>query len=193
MYQDEPSQARHDDKTAEGLIWIVTRTLSASVVVFLRRDFGEHFLGVSGVLVLVVVPLFAGCFPGHDPVPLLSFLAAYFAMCVVARVGVVRRNWRGARLHSQYSGTPRLATLLPSVPETVLKRWVEPPLVIFTGLLIVSWNDPLGSFLFWAGCALAVGEHLNGMWDRQQITRMHDAYLEQSHTNGRFRRLRAGA
>jgi hypothetical protein len=161
--------------------------------VFLRRDFGEHFLGIPGALVLLVVPLFAGCFPQHDLRPIMVFLAAYFAMCVVARIGILRRKWRGVHWHSQYSGTPRLLSLLPSVDEAIIKRWIEPPLVILSGLMIVSWNDPLGSLLFWAGCALAVAEHMNGMWDRHQMIRMADAYLEQTHTNERFRRMRSGA
>src|SRR5690348_4266544 len=105
MY-DSDQTSSEQGMSGETLIWIASRTLSASVVVFLRRDFGENFLGIPGVLVLLVVPIFAGCFPKRDPYPLLWFLALYFAMCIVARIGRFRLEQRGFRCHSQYSGTP---------------------------------------------------------------------------------------
>ncbi len=79
-------------------------------------------------------------------------------MVLVARVGMFRRYWRGEYVHSYYSGTPWLATLLPFLPEWFLKVWVEPPLVFFIGVNVATYNNPLGSYLVWAGLALFICE-----------------------------------
>jgi hypothetical protein len=190
--RDESQGGGGPDQSGEALVWIVARTLSASVVVFLRKDFGKHFLGIPGVIALIVIPLFAGVFRGHDLRPMLYFWEAYFAMCVAHRIGGLRRAWKGVHLHSQYSGTPRLCRLFPTIPESIIKRCIEPALIVLAGLLATSWNEPLGSYLVWAGIALAIAENLTGISERRRMTDMLDGYLDQSYRARQFGHARSG-
>lgn len=194
MSNEPPQNSNDQDAGANFLIQVTIRSFARSVAVFLRKDLGSEYLGVAGVAALLIIPLFAGIFPRAEAGPLLWFLAAYFGMVLVARVGMFRRYWRGEHIYSFYSGTPRLATLLPFLPEWFLKVWVEPPLVFFIGVNVATYNNPLGSYLVWAGLALFICEVQVAFEDSQRTRRMRDARIEQLHTREqveRFGRRRA--
>jgi hypothetical protein len=175
------------NKVMNGFIWVIVRAFATSVTVFLRHNFGEAYLGPQAVAVLLIIPLFAGSFPGHDQVPILYFLGAYLCMCLYSRLCVLRRWWQGIRYHSQYSGTPWLLGVISTFSEPIVKTWIEPPLTILLGYCLLDWNDPLGSWIFYSGIALWIIE-LQSAWNSYQDLRgMRDSYLEQLYMNRRFR------
>lgn len=176
--RDEADSPYLKDETLHNVLWFVLKMFSASVVVFWRHGFGEQFLGPSAAAVLIAIPAWTCVFPMHSPEPLLVFLAAYFAMVLVARFSTLRRWWRGVPTHSQYTGASRLAALLPCVAERHIKLWIEPTLTMLLGLALHLDYPPLSSWLFWGGACLFIEDATYGFWNYRTEQRRTDLLIE---------------
>jgi hypothetical protein len=82
-------------RNSPAILIFICRSLATSVEVFIHRDIGERYLGTQAVAVLFIVPLFGLGREGYDLRLLLGFLPAYLVMCVIARIGMLKRRWRG--------------------------------------------------------------------------------------------------
>jgi len=191
--QQQPSDNEPFDVLSQivpRLVHFVIKSWGTAVEVFLRKDFGAEYLGTQAAFVLLLIPIYIAMAPEFDPRPMLIYLVGYIGMCLVHRISVIRRNWRGEYGHQYYNGVPRLGRYFPKLSEVAVKTWIEPLAVLGCGLLLIPLFPPLGLFLLIGeGCALF--RMLD--WDlrmRRQAREMHDAMIEQEAVADRFRELR---
>ncbi|MCA9639500.1 MAG: hypothetical protein KC492_02370 [Myxococcales bacterium] len=169
---------------------LLSQTLEASVVVFLRTNVGERFLGLQAGAVIPLVLVYSVFWEGHDVRPLFAFLGCYLLACLSLRFRGIWHRRRGEIVHSQYSGTPLLmrAPLLRRwLSERATKSTVEPLLVLLLGYLLLSASAPLGSYLMLAAGGQFVSFQLALAYERQRLMDARDAYIEQRHMAERFR------
>ncbi|MCE9592333.1 MAG: hypothetical protein K8S99_17650 [Planctomycetes bacterium] len=180
------------DQWRSGMSCIVffARSLAVSVEVFLRRGFGERYIGLQAAVAMPIILFFGVFFPEDDPGPMLWFLLAYLVMCVRARIDGFRRRRRGElRSHSFYNGWPRLARVNPKFTESQVKRKTEPLLVLAVGYLVWQLNRPLGMYLILSAAALFLVAVLTERYERARAMDMNDAVIEQHRLAERFREL----
>jgi small basic protein len=161
-----------------------------SVEVFLRTGFGVRYVGSKGAMVLLIVPMFLILFSQkHDPRPLCWFLAAYLVMCVLARVGSLRRQTLGDRTHSFYSGRPRLMGIFRFLSEVTVKQFVEPLFVAVAAVFVGNYNAPLGMYLLGAAACIGLSVFNSELSMRRRVMEMTDAVSEQHVIAERFREI----
>lgn len=180
-------------KTALGWVAFISGALAVSVEVFLHRSrsFGERYVGLQAVAVILIVPIYSMFWEDYDLMPLMRFLGAFLFMCLLVRLGgLVRRRRDGPEVHSRYTGTPRLMRLMPRADERKVKAALEPLLVFFAGIFASPTSEPLGGYLILASVGLAVSVRLSVGYERQRVIDMNDAYLEQRYIAKRFREMR---
>jgi len=165
---------------------LLVRTFAYSVEVFLRRRFGIRYGALESGLVLLLVPVYAAYWEGHDVRPLAWFLMAYAVVCVFHRLGCMFRS-RRSPIPRTYTGWPRLATLLPWLSEKTLKLYVEPFAVVGLALLFRTANPPLCIYLCIAGyCLMIHSFSLDQNLDRE-ASDMYDRAARQQAVVERFR------
>jgi hypothetical protein len=191
--QDRGPSPFQQAKAALGWVAFIAGVLAVSVEVFLHRSrsFGERYVGLQGAAVLLIVPVFAAFWPGHDLRPLFWFLAAYLCMCFLVRVGVaIRLHREGPVQHSRYNGYPRAGWLTRRIGEEKVKLMVEPLLVFLAGILTLPYSEPLGAYLMLASAGLSLSVHLTVGYERMRIQNMNDAAIEQRDFAEGFRNRR---
>lgn len=179
-------------RAAASFLVLAAQVLAAPVEPILRRRFGRHYFGVPSAIALISLPLWCVFWPQEDPQPLLVFWALFIFMQLVARVEGMRMAARGEITHSRYNGTPRLARLLPRMPEEKIKGDVEPWLVVICGVLLLSVSLPLGTYLVAAGLSLGCVAGVMESVARARATQLYDAWLETADQGDRFRAMQRG-
>ncbi len=188
--QQEPSSAERLKATANWVFFVVRSLAVIAEVSFLRKGFGERYLGMQTFFALPVLLVYMAFWPGHDPRPLLWYLVLYLVMCGVARIDIARRRRAGLCVHSRHNGFPRIARLCPGMSEVAIKRSAEPLLVAGMGMLVAMVNLPLGFFLLLTAVALFLTTGMNEAYERVRALDMHDMVIEQQQIAERFRTLR---
>jgi hypothetical protein len=171
------------------LLSFVSSCFAISIVPFIRKDFGERYLGwlnlffgytvVANFLFLgTVVAGLGGAFLhigiGGAPVMQLFWLA-FVALSLYHRREIARKNKAGEKWHSMYLGTSILP--LPFSREFVYK-FAEPCLVIVGGWLLSGISTLPGVWLMIAGSSLFINNHLIYHKQRQAILDIRDAEIE---------------
>jgi hypothetical protein len=169
----------------ESLI-IIIEGIAFTTLAFMRRRFGDKFVGLQAGVALVFILLFGAFFPGHDLRPLMGFLAAYVVMC--AWHNLSRRQ--GLKVHSRYSGIPRLQRFFKRASEETIKARHEPVLILVLGGLISLINVPLGALLLWSAIAITMNEITLHAAMQNRLREMNDQYIEQRCVLDRFRHER---
>lgn len=175
--QNEPSLIERMKATHSRGVFIC-QSLAITVEVFLHRRFGRRYggiaAGVGGLLIFLVMAFGAP----YSPMPMLLFLGAYILMLAAVRIERVAAEARGEVRHSRYNGEPRLARFFPKLDEISIKRWIEPPLVMFVGMLTMGFSPPLGLYLFFAG--IAMGVNVSGIvaYERAKATAAVDSLID---------------
>lgn len=192
MQQQSPKPLSFRERYTAMASWLglLSQTLEASVVVFLRSNVGERFLGLQAAAVIPVVLVYSVFWQGHDIRPLLAFLACYLLACLSLRMRGIWHRRRGEIVHSQYSGTPiilRAPLLRRWLGERAAKGTLEPLLVLLVGYLLLPASEPLGSYLMLAAGGQLVSFQLALAYERQRLMDARDAYIEQRHMAERFR------
>ncbi|MBL8827916.1 MAG: hypothetical protein JNM18_13145 [Planctomycetaceae bacterium] len=172
------------------LLKFICGSLATSVEVFIHRDIGERYLGTQAAAVLVIVPLFGLGWEGYDLRLLFWFLPAYLVMCLIARIGMLKRRWRGEQGHSYYTGWPRGFSGRGKVSELTMKRFLEPLAILTIGGFVCALDPPLGTYLMFAAGGLFISVNLSAEEDRTRVLDMHDAVIHQELIAERFRDLR---
>lgn len=191
--QRTPSQSPPDTKASIGWLLFACRALAATVEVFLHRaeTFGERYLGPQVGIALLVLFFFPAFWQGHDPDPVMWFLAAFLAACVVIRVRTQKRRSRGGpQPHTLYSGVPHLSRIAGKMDERTVKSKLEPVLVWLTGFIVAELNRPLGAYLMLAAFGLLIATHAALALERKRALDVHDAFIDQRGVAERFRNLR---
>lgn len=171
------------------LLSLITACFAVSIVPFVRKDFGERYLGwINLFFGYTVVANFtflgtvfaglAGAFLhigiGGAPIMRLFWLA-FVALSIYHRREIARKNKAGIRWHSMYMGTSILP--LPFSQETIYK-FVEPGLVVGCGWLLSGIATLPGVWLMIAGVSLFVNNHIVYYNQRQAILDIRDAEIE---------------
>jgi hypothetical protein len=189
MHNDQSQDSRDTQRYANFLefmmgAWVV------SIEVFIRRFFGENYIGFKGPAVLFLVPFFSLFWQHYDIWPLVQFMGVFLCMCVAARAGTANRKRNGFHMHSKYSGQPLLSLLLPGVSEIRVKQYVEPLFVAAVGYVTREFNEPLGWYLILGAVCMSCSMKINSMyWDRR-VGDLNDAVIEQQYVAERFREMR---
>ena len=96
------------------IVLFIIRTWSTSIEVFLRRDFGDRYLGWQAMAVLILVPLYSLGWRDYDLQWLSWFIPAYLVRCLYVRVCAFTKRQRGEYWHSYYNGWPCCLGRIPS-------------------------------------------------------------------------------
>lgn len=187
------TDGRTDNDPAGGIRFLlfVCHAWATSVEVFLHHAPGTRYLGLQAAFVLVLVPFNVLFWERHDIRGLLYFIPAYIAMCLIARLGMLRRWKRGENCHSYYSGAPRFMGPKAKCSELTFKRVVEPVFVAGIGAsFCILGQQPLGVYLMWAAACLFISVNASALYHDLQAVEMRDSILYQEQIAERFRNLR---
>ena len=173
-------------KNSEGilaLLSLLTSCFSISVVPFIRKDFGERYLGwlnlVFGYTVIANFTFLGGIITmlthrGGQQL-MLVFWGAFILASLWHRREIGRKNKAGDKWHSMYMGTSILP--LPFSRELVYK-FIEPGLVFLAGHLLWTFSGQVGLWLMIAGVSLGINNHIIYHNQRQAILDLRDAEIE---------------
>lgn len=188
--QQNNTSVLDDWKSGFNLVVFFARSFAVSIEVFLRRGFGERYIGMQAAIAVPIIFFFSVFFPHDDPRPMFWFLGAYLLMCVRARIEGIRRRMRGEpRPHSYYNGWPWLSRAAPKFTETQVKLRTEPLLVLAVGYIASLMNRPLGVYIMVSAAALLLTAILTEQYERVRAMDMNDAVIEQRQLAERFREL----
>jgi|GEM_PF-2288674 len=176
---------------------LVSGCFAVSVVPFIRKDFGERYLGwlnlFFGYTVMacfmstaLLIAGLAGPFfrVGIGGVGMMQlFWLAFIALSIYHRREIARKNKVGEKWHSMYLGTSILP--LPFSREFVYK-FAEPGLVILAGWLLSGVASMPGWWLMIAGASLFISNHLVYHKQRQAILDIRDAEIESRNMSKAF-------
>jgi hypothetical protein len=164
-----------DDRTAAlNILGLVLDTWATSLQVFLHHGFGERFFGPQAAAVLLLIPIYMVGWPHDDLRPILLYLPAYLAMCLVHRLDMAARRLRGEPpVHSRYNGSPVFMKWFGRMPEITVKTVMEPLLLFIAGALVRSDNRPFGTYLMIGAVCLFVQSHMGVTWMRIRATDRH--------------------
>ena len=174
---------------ALGFLSLASGCFAISVVPFIRKDFGERYLGWLNLFfgyTVVANFTFLGALIGSlggmfvrtqsaSPQLMMLFWLAFIAASIYHRREIARKNRAGEEWHSMYMGTSILP--LPFSRETVYK-FAEPGLVFGAGYLVSSVSFQVGLWLMISAASLFVNNHIIYYQQRQSILDMRDAEIE---------------
>lgn len=180
-------------KNGAGILAFIVECFAITVILFLRRRFGQRYVGIQAVAGILLILFFCGLCPRYDARPMMLFLIAYIKAFFYARSGVLYRGWRGNTEHSRYNGWPWLMCIFRSFRETTVKQFIEPPLVLVTGCLFCKLSEPLGAYLIIAAICLFASTSISNAWNRHRLLELNDAVIEQRQLAERFREIQNGS
>lgn len=157
-----------------------------SVVVFLRRGFGERYLSwlnlyfgylVIGPIVWLSSLMSASTVAGVFAAKMLSILWwGFIGLSLYHRFVIWRRDRAGEGWHSLYRGHSWIR--LPFIADDVMKKWVEPLSVMLLGYIMTAIDRPVSLWLMISGFALLVHEQIAFYAERQRFLDIRDAQIE---------------
>ena len=169
---------------ALSLLSLVTSCFTVSVVPFLRKDFGERYLGwinlffgytiVANFTFLgsIIMVLFRR---GGSSRLMLVFWVAFILASLWHLREIHRKNKKGEQWHSMYMGTSILP--LPFSREFIYK-FAEPALVFLAGRMLWDISGQVGLWLMIAAVSLFVNNHIIYHNQRQAILDLRDSEIE---------------
>jgi hypothetical protein len=173
------------------ILGLVSGCFAVSIVPFIRKDFGERYLGwlnlFFGYSIVGNFMLLEGLLS-----PLIRinggglmqlFWLAFIGLSIYHRREITRKNKAGEKWHSMYLGTSILP--LPFSREFVYK-FAEPMIVIFAGWLLWNLSGQVGLWLMIAGASLFISNHLVYHKQRQAILDIRDAEIESRNMSKAF-------
>jgi hypothetical protein len=176
-------------ETLLALLSLISGCFAISVVPFIRKDFGERYLGwlnlffgytvvanftFLGTLLMTLM----GAFSRHrssSPQLMFLFWLAFIAMSFYRRWQITRKNNAGVEWHSMYMGTSLLP--LPVSAEKMYK-FFEPVIVFVVGDLLWNYSGQVGLWLMISSVALFVNNHIVFYNERRAILDLRDAQIE---------------
>ncbi|MEW4569543.1 hypothetical protein AB1L88_16885 [Tautonia sp. JC769] len=190
MNEQPPQHPMRSVQDTAGMLLAIPKVLAFTAEVFLHTRMGERYAGVQAVLGLPLIFIYTLIWEGHDPRPMLVFLALYVLMCLRNRVEILLRSGSAPRAHSRYTGRPRWLKYAPKVPEVKFKQDYEPSLLLLFGAATATFYPPLGIYMMLAGVGLFVSVSSSLHIERQQLLDLNDLVIEQQERAERFRAMR---
>ncbi len=168
---------------ALAILSLVSGCFAISIVPFIRKDFGERYLGWLNLFfgyTVVANFFFLGnmiaMITRHGGSQLMGvFWLAFIAMSVYRRREITARNNAGIEWHSMYMGTSLLP--LPFSTEKIYKCF-EPALVFALGHLLWTFSGQVGLWLMISAVALLINNHIAYYNERRSILDARDAQIE---------------
>jgi len=170
-------------EVALSLLSLVSGCFAISIVPFIRKDFGERYLGwlnlFFGYTVVANFFFFGNLLAAltrHGGSQLMGvFWLAFIGMSLYRRREIARKNNAGIEWHSMYMGT----SLLPlPVSREKLYKFIEPALVYGVGHTMWAFSSQVGLWLMISGIALLINNHIVFYNERRAILDMRDAQIE---------------
>jgi hypothetical protein len=168
---------------ALSIVSLVTGCFAISVVPFIRKDFGERYLGWLNLFfgyTVVANFTFLGSMiailtrQGGSQL-MFVFWLAFIVMSFYRRWEIHRKNNAGIAWHSMYMGTSILP--LPISKEKIYK-FVEPAIVYGVGHTLWAFSGQVGLWLMIAAVALFINNHIVFYNERRAMLDMRDAQIE---------------
>lgn len=165
------------------VISLIAGCFAVSIVVFVRKDFGERYLSwlnlSFGYTVVACFTFLGAMFAfltrwGGQQLMTLFWLA-FIAMSLYRRWEIHRKNNAGVEWHSMYMGTSLLP--LPFSEEKTYK-FFEPALVFGAGHLLYALSGQVGAWLMISSVALFICNHIAYYNERRAMLDMRDAQIE---------------
>jgi hypothetical protein len=168
---------------ALALLSLISGCFAISVVPFIRKDFGERYLGWMNLFFGYTVvanfmflgSLFAFLTRWGGQQFMMLFWLAFIAMSLYRRWEIARKNNAGVEWHSMYLGTSLLP--LPFSREKIYK-FFEPAFVFTAGYLLNAFSGQVGLWLMISAVALFVNNHIAFYNERRAMLDMRDAKIE---------------
>ncbi|HEY4311663.1 MAG TPA: hypothetical protein VGN12_19610 [Pirellulales bacterium] len=192
MRQDQqPPRPSFKDEanTATNIILFVCDAASLPILVVFNRDLGSRRVGLQALLTLLLIPLWATCWPDEDPTPMVCILFAFILMCVVTRCGVWTRSLRegGDTEHRNSDGQSRIGRLIPWFGGAAGQH-LQTAVILAGGLLVLSFDPAVGSFVTLAAVTRLVVLTAQRIAFNDRIAAMRDQQIEQRAIMEAFRR-----
>jgi len=171
------------------LLHFISGCFSISVVPFIRKDFGERYLGPMNLFfgyTVVANFMFLGTMfavltrRGGSQLMMLFWLA-FIGVSLYRRWEIAQKNNAGIEWHSMYLGTSLLP--LPFSREKIYK-FFEPALVFAIGDVLWTYSGQVGLWLMISAVALFVNNHIVFFYQRQALLDMRDAQIEAKYLSG---------
>jgi hypothetical protein len=177
-------------ETLLALLSLISGCFAISVVPFIRKDFGERYLGwlnlffgytvVANFMFLgTLLMSLSGAFLRHpsssSPQLMFVFWLAFIGMSLYRRWEITRKNNAGVEWHSMYMGTSLLP--LPVSREKIYK-FFEPVIVYAVGHFLWAFSGQVGLWLMISAVALYVNNHIVFYNERRALLDMRDAQIE---------------
>lgn len=188
------AMATEPGKLVFGLMMLVHFILgwfAMSVVVFLRRNFGERYLSWINILFgMTAIGFFTGIgnvlFSMGSSHLSYTIEFAYYGvvgLSVYHRVVIWRKNRRGQLWHSYNPGESLIR--IPGLSEETIAKWVEPGVLFGLAYIANLMHDtPLRLWLLIGAFAVLVHEQVSYYMQRQQFLDMRDALIESQNWSG---------
>jgi hypothetical protein len=174
---------------ADPVIWVIRilHVISASVEVYIRREFGERYIGwvhffLSLILLNIVMTAFriiyflpmigGGIYPKLSSIYWYSFI--FLTGYHMLRIWL--RNRQGIAWHSRSPGISYLSFL--PIDQWILYRFVEPALCIAFSLAIRPLAPFTGNWLLFASLCLLIKSNLIFNVARGRVLDVVDAQIE---------------
>src|ERR1700733_14176962 len=168
---------------ALALLSLITGCFAVSVVPFIRKDFGERYLGWMNLFFGYTVvanftflgSMIAGVPRRGGSQLMMLFWFAFIAISLYRRWEITKKNNAGVEWHSMYLGTSLLP--LPFSREKIYK-FFEPALVLGAGHLLWTFSGQVGLWLMISAVALFINNHIVFYNERRAMLDMRDAQIE---------------
>jgi hypothetical protein len=172
------------------ILSLISGCFAVSVVVFIRKDFGERYLSwlnlffgytvvanflFLGTLLMSLSGMFFRRVSIGSPRLMFIFWFAFIVMSVYRRVEISRKINAGVAWHSMYAGTSLLP--LPFAQEKIYK-FFEPVAVFAVGNFLWSISPQVGLWLEISAVALYVNNHIIYYNERRALLDIRDAEIE---------------
>ena len=168
------------------LVHFVLSWYVMSIVVLLRRNFGERYLSWVnigfGLLAISLMSGFGNIVLSPANVHISHTIGIAYNIVVLAslyhRWVIWRRNKSGLMWHSYFSGYSWIQ--IPGISAETVQKWIEPILLLVLGSIAGHLHEPtLRLWLMVSGVAMLAHEQVAYFLQRQMILDMQDGIIEQ--------------
>ena len=171
--QNDAGEPWPSNQNVLNLLYGAARCAAALVVPLVRFGYGSEFLGMPGVIALVLLLTFAAA----DPWVKFYFLLWLTALVVQRFVGWRRRR-AGQWEHSLYGGWPWVGALVPFVKKEITAQRTEPLICFGVAVLLSPVSEPLATLLAAGAAGLFVMNAMNQEVLARRRRRLRDARIE---------------
>lgn len=153
-------------------------TICLPVMVFLRRKMGYRFISLPRLMIMAAILFVIATLGAFLPIGAnIYFLYIFLLLFLVLGFIERRLRWRdikrGINWHSRSRGISWLNKLLPTVPDSVMKRFIDPAVVFVVGLLFLFFIQEL------TGIYLLIAALMMFAWESYDYDRSINLMLDQ--------------